>query len=226
MTDQAAEHYRNLSPGERHVFRHDTDEKADANLSSVLLNHVCFRITSPEASLGFFDRVLGYKALFAWNIGPQTVFFLHRFQVGETPEDVFANMQSRQGLIELIWNRDGPLNTVYEKAAPQTRFFHIGITVDDVQDILDKAMAFGSPIHKSLGVPVSMTELGCAEGTAHFVQGCEKIFSKVAFISDPDGNWIELVPKKLVSTGCRSTGEGGSGCMGCTRQLLQRPEMS
>lgn len=42
-----------------------------------------------------------------------------------------------------------------------------------------------------------MTAMGLPADTAPFHASTDFIFTKVAFISDPDGNWIELVPKAM-----------------------------
>lgn len=72
-------------------------------------------------------------------------------------------------------------------------------TVDSVKDIVEKAKNFGVPIIKEPGPVVDQSQLGLAPGTASVDASCHKILSKVAYIADPDGHWIELVPRNIVS---------------------------
>lgn len=46
------------------------------------------------------------------------------------------------------------------------------------------------------------TKLGLPAGTPSVDASCHKILSKVAYVADPDGNWIELVPRNIVSAVC------------------------
>lgn len=121
--------------------------------------------------------------------------------------EIFKTMQSRQGLIELIHVHDNaaPVNPS-TAAPPQVGFFHLGVTVDSVQAILDRTSAFyqrrsitkaQSGIIKPLGSPRSNADMGATESQAPFHPGADFIFSQVAFIEDPDSNWIELVPKNM-----------------------------
>jgi hypothetical protein len=72
-------------------------------------------------------------------------------------------------------------------------------TVDSVEDVLEKAEKFGVQVIKPLGRPSSLTLLGLPEDCAPIAESCFNILNKVAYIHDPDGNWIELVPINIVS---------------------------
>lgn len=52
---------------------------------------------------------------------------------------------------------------------------------------------------KPLGRPSSLAQLGLPENAGPLAEQCYNILNKVAYISDPDGNWIELVPTNIVS---------------------------
>lgn len=139
--------------------------------------------------------------------GLQTVFFVTQKDAQVSMPEVFKGMQSRQGLIELIHVHDNtaPVNASTAEP-PRVGFFHLGVTVDSVQAILDRTSAFyqrraatkaQSGIIKPLGSPQSNAQMGASESESPFHPGADFIFSQVAFIEDPDGNWIELVPKNM-----------------------------
>ena len=52
---------------------------------------------------------------------------------------------------------------------------------------------------KPLGRPSDLAQMGLPEGAEPLAEQCFAIMNKVAFISDPDGNWIEVVPNNIVS---------------------------
>lgn len=112
-------------------------------------------------------------------------------------------MQSRSGLIELLHLHGTQPSRPEARGIPATSplgYFHIGLSVPDVEVILAKAEAFddeGVRVVKPLGPPSSMSVMGLPSDTPAFHSSTDFIFSKVAFITDPDGNWIELVPQAM-----------------------------
>ncbi|PWN88832.1 Glyoxalase/Bleomycin resistance protein/Dihydroxybiphenyl dioxygenase [Acaromyces ingoldii] len=187
--------YETLKPGERYASGDGPVE--DENLQSALLNHVCLNISEPKRSLDFYKSVLGFSSLFSWNIGPQTVFFLGHRKAATSQEDFLKGMQGSAGLLELLWMHDAQPDAGAVTPPPRVGFFHIGITVDSVSDIARKAREFGSTIIKEPGPVQDETKLGLPAGTPSVDASCHKILSKVAYIADPDGNWIELVPRNI-----------------------------
>lgn len=112
-------------------------------------------------------------------------------------------MQSRAGLIELLYlhgTQPTPSKENALLASSPLGYFHIGLSVPDVAAVLAKADAYddeGVRIVKTLGPPSSMAVMGLPSDTPAFHNSTDFIFSKVAFITDPDGNWIELVPQAM-----------------------------
>lgn len=129
------------------------------------------------------------------------VFFLSQPVPDLSAEEVFKSMQSRSGLIELLYlHGTKPSTPPSDPSPPSLGYFHIGLTVRSVESILAKATAFSDPevkIIKPLGRPSSMPVMGLPADTPAFHESTNFIFERVAFITDPDGNWIELVPKEM-----------------------------
>lgn len=137
------------------------------------------------------------------------MFFLALDTSGASTAELFKTMQSRSGLIELLYfhGDEDSVHTLEQRPPASPGFFHIGLTTPSVEDILERTRAFykrtqpgreeNTFILKPLGPPTSMLQMGLSESTPAFHASTNFIFSKIAFIADPDNNWIELVPKGM-----------------------------
>lgn len=157
--------------------------------SGYILNQTMMRVRDPAVSVAFYRDVLGMTLLDSFDF-PDLKFsllFMGYVSPGEPipadrPERV-AWIFSRPALIELThnWGTETDSNfTGYHNGNSEPRGFgHIGISVPDV--------AAACARFESLGVPfVKRPDDGQMKG--------------LAFITDPDGYWIEI----LSSHGLRS----------------------
>lgn len=133
------------------------------------------RVKDPRKSLPFYTDVLGMTLLDKFDMGDFTVYFLGYEQEQTSPEDsVFA----REGLLELTHNHgteSDPNFTGYASGntEPGRGFGHIAITVDNVVEACARFEGLNVPFKK------------------HLTDGKMK---NIAFLLDPDGYWVEIVP--------------------------------
>ncbi|KAH7321967.1 Glyoxalase/Bleomycin resistance protein/Dihydroxybiphenyl dioxygenase [Rhexocercosporidium sp. MPI-PUGE-AT-0058] len=176
--------------------------------SSIRLNHLMLRIRDPEASLRFYNDLLGLHTIFIFNAGPWTIYYLG-------PRDVaIADLGTSKGLLELYYipPKEGDTessNTPYrngnETDGLGQGFGHLGFTVPDVKELLERAKEFGYEILKPLGESqahqygVPGLEEGKVDEGRDVVEGYKFVFRQLAFLRDPDGYWVEIVPQKVES---------------------------
>lgn len=157
-----------------------------ANPHAFTFNHTMLRVKDPSASLAFYCDVLGMTLLRKVDIeaGKFSLYFLGFTQSeDEVPKDDAAATEyvfSRQGVIELTHNwgtesEDGP---VYHHGNSDPKGFgHLALNVPD----LAKAVAHFDA-HK-----------------VNFQKRPEDGMMKhIAFITDPDGYWIEILSAKMI----------------------------
>ncbi|KAL7270872.1 hypothetical protein RUND412_006410 [Rhizina undulata] len=164
------------------------------------LNHLMLRIKNPEASLRFYKEGFGLRTIFTFNTGVWTIYYLgHPSHPTETSEEMFTSLGTRKGLIELYHIPHDTQNT-YENGNEKGRygFGHVGFTVPDVAKCLERLKnvcpdlvvlkGLGEDAFGSMGVPGEG-----AEGEVE--EGYKNVFRQLAFVKDPDGYWVELVPQ-------------------------------
>ncbi|KAG4431191.1 hypothetical protein IFR05_013317 [Cadophora sp. M221] len=165
------------------------------------------RIRSPEASLRFYNDFLGLHTIFVFNTGPWTIYYLGPRDVG------IADLGTSKGLLELyhIPPKQGdkepskPYRNGNETDAHGPGFGHLGFTVPDVKEVLERAKEFGYEIIKPLGESqahqygVEGLEEGMVSEGRDVVEGYKFVFRQLAFLKDPDGYWVEIVPQKVES---------------------------
>ncbi|KZT53206.1 Glyoxalase/Bleomycin resistance protein/Dihydroxybiphenyl dioxygenase [Calocera cornea HHB12733] len=162
------------------------------------LNHLMLRIKDPSVSLPFYLDGIGLRLVFTFNSGPMTVYYMGYPQHGWTPEETFAKMQRRDGLLELIHvhgteDEEG-LRYNNGNEAPHYGFGHIGLTVPNVSTALARLEKFGAKVFKPLGVATNET-IPVPPGKVEIVDGYKEVYKQIAMIQDPDGYFIELVPQ-------------------------------
>ncbi|KAF1972304.1 Glyoxalase/Bleomycin resistance protein/Dihydroxybiphenyl dioxygenase [Bimuria novae-zelandiae CBS 107.79] len=168
--------------------------------SSFRLNHLMLRIKNPTQSLKFYNDCLGLHTVFIFNAGPWTIYYLG-------PRDVsITSLGSSQGLLEL-YHIPGDEGTEYVSGNEYDRgagvgFGHVGFTVPDVAAALSRVQSFGFQIIKPLGeAEVSTMGLPPRVGEAEVNEGYKHVFRQLAFVRDPDGYWVELVPQVVKAVG-------------------------
>lgn len=165
---------------------------ASVETAGFRLNHLMIRITNPEASLKFYNDCLGLHTVFMLNTGAWTIYYLG-------PRDVtIENMGTASGLLEL-YHIPGHLSK-YKNGNENggEGFGHLGFTVPDVDAALKRAAEFGYKIIKPLGEDKT-EQLGVPDFVKgdDVAEGYKYVFRQLAFILDPDGYWVELVPQRV-----------------------------
>ena len=143
-------------------------------------NHVMIRVKDPEKSLAFYTKVLGMQLLgrFAFEQGRFSLYYLG-YGTQASNADRFAGAQAifeRDAVLELTHNwgsEQQPEETIYHSGNTEPKGFgHLAITVPDV----GAACAY----FETHGVTfVKRPDAGSMKG--------------LAFITDPDGYWIEIM---------------------------------
>lgn len=150
------------------------------------LNHTMLRIKDPARSLAFYREVLGMTLVRRLDFEAMkfSLYFLTTLEAGESlPDDDEGRSVaafSRRGVLELThnWGSEDDDSVSFHNGNSEPKGFgHIGISVPD----LSAAVAW----FDSNGV--------------NFVKRPEDGSMKdIAFITDPDGYWIEIVePARL-----------------------------
>ena len=158
--------------------------------SGFVLNHCMLRVKDPLRSLDFYTRVMGMRLLRKLDFPDLkfSLYFLHLPQAGAAaPDDVGERTMwtfSQQGMLELTHNwgtESDPAFEYHDGNAHPKGFGHICFSVPD----LDSAVRW------------------LDENQIRFVKRPDQGKLKdVAFITDPDGYWIEVVePRRLASLG-------------------------
>ncbi len=147
-----------------------------------VLNQTMLRVCDPSASLAFYQDVLGMTLLQKLDFGEMqfSLYFLAYLKEGEaTPADPVERARfifTRETTLELTHNwgtEDDPDFAGYHSGNDAPRGFgHIGIAVPDVAAACTRFEALGVPFRK---------------------RPDEGKMQDIAFITDPDGYWIEIL---------------------------------
>ncbi|KAG6334591.1 hypothetical protein ID866_4501 [Astraeus odoratus] len=133
------------------------------------------RIKDPKPSLHFYTDILGMSLLQEMNMGNFTLYFLA--YDAEEVNGVFA----RQGVLELTHNHGTESDPNFQgyssgNSDPGRGFGHIAISVANIEEACARFERLGVPFKKRL-----------TDGN----------MKNIAFILDPDGYWVEIVPRTL-----------------------------
>ncbi|KAH7095009.1 Glyoxalase/Bleomycin resistance protein/Dihydroxybiphenyl dioxygenase [Paraphoma chrysanthemicola] len=163
--------------------------------SEFRLNHLMLRIKDPEKSLKFYCDCMGMHIVFVFNAGPWTIYYLGPRDVG------IASLGTSKGLLELyhIPADLTPYTSGNDYSQPGVGFGHVGFTVPDVAKALERVKSFGYEVIKPLD-EASEEQMGLPDdvvkGKHEAVhEGYKHVFKQLAFVKDPDGYWVELVPQ-------------------------------
>ncbi|KAN0091406.1 Glyoxalase/Bleomycin resistance protein/Dihydroxybiphenyl dioxygenase [Tylopilus felleus] len=155
-----------------------------AETASFKFNHTMIRIKDPKASLRFYTEVLGMDLLAEQNMGDFTLYFLGYDHDGINklpPEEKARAWFNREGVLELTHNHGTESDPNFQGYAsgntdPGRGFGHIALTVDNIQEACARFEQLKVPFKKRL-----------TDGKMR----------NIAFLLDPDGYWVEIVPSKL-----------------------------
>lgn len=147
------------------------------------------RIKNPEASLRFYNDCLGLHTVFIFNTGPWTIYYLG-------PRDTsIATLGTSKGLLELYHiPADNELEYTsgneYGKSGVGVGFGHVGFTVPDVKEALERVERFGFEIIKRLGEDkedgMGLPEKVVRGEEGRVSEGYKHVFRQLAFVKDPD----------------------------------------
>ncbi|GBE80538.1 Glyoxalase/Bleomycin resistance protein/Dihydroxybiphenyl dioxygenase [Sparassis latifolia] len=150
-----------------------------AETASFRFNHTMLRVKDAQVSLKFYTEVLGMELADKAEFETFTLYFLVYNEGDQVTnhETRFA----REGVLELTHNHGTESDPNFKGYAngnsdPGRGFGHIAITVDDIQTACDRFEKLGVKFQKRL-----------QDGRMRHI----------AFILDPDGYWIEIVPNHL-----------------------------
>ncbi|EMD33780.1 hypothetical protein CERSUDRAFT_108057 [Gelatoporia subvermispora B] len=154
-----------------------------AETAGYQFNHTMIRIKDPKRSIQFYTEVLGMELLSEAKFESFTLYFFAYDHSGGTLTDREKKNSrfNREGVLELTHNHGTESDASFAGYAsgntePGKGFGHIAITVPDVQAACARFEALGVPFKKRL-----------TDGSMRHI----------AFILDPDGYWIEIVPQRL-----------------------------
>lgn len=162
----------------------ETENVKETDTTTYRLNHTMIRVKDAEASLAFYQDVMGmkHKRTHESKNGGFNLYFLGYGDDAEITAEGVSPTAGQEGLLELTWNygteKDPDFKYHSGNAEPQG-FGHICISVDD----LDAACARFE--EKKVNWKKRLTD------------GRMK---NIAFVLDPDGYWIEVVQNEKLKT--------------------------
>ncbi|KAF2869212.1 Glyoxalase/Bleomycin resistance protein/Dihydroxybiphenyl dioxygenase [Massariosphaeria phaeospora] len=158
------------------------------------LNHLMMRIKDPAASLRFYNDCFGLHVVFIFNTGPWTIYYLGPRDVG------MGTLGTSKGLLELYHipaDAETPYAHGNDYSVPNSvGFGHIGFTVPDAEQAVERVKSFGYEVIKPLGeARVAQMGVPGIKEESEVDEGYKDVFRKLAFVKDPDGYWVEIVPQ-------------------------------
>ena len=163
-------------------------ENVDQDTQSFVFNQTMLRIKDPEVSLDFYTRVIGMK-LYRKLDFPEMKFTLYFLGMpndvddNNVPEDDNARTTwtfKQKAMLELThnWGTEKDENFHYHNGNKDPQGFgHIGFSVPDVYKAAER--------FEKLGINfIKKPDDGKMKG--------------LAFISDPDGYWIEILQANMI----------------------------
>lgn len=162
-------------------------DQAPTETDGFRFNHTMLRVKDPERSLAFYSHVLGMRVLRRLDFEEMefSLYFLAKPDADESlPEDVQARTRwtfSERGILELThnWGTEKDPDFEYHDGNSQPQGFgHICFSVPS----LEKAVAWFD-----------------ANDVNYVKRPEDGKMKHIAFITDPDGYWIEIVQAERMS---------------------------
>ncbi|KAA1472781.1 glyoxalase I [Dentipellis sp. KUC8613] len=153
--------------------------------ASFRFNHTMLRVRDPKVSIPFYTDVLGMDLISKHDFSDFTLYFLAFDHSGgaDSADQKEKQQLSREGILELTHNHgtENVAQTPYHNGNSEPKGFgHIAITCADVEEACARFEKLGVPFQKRL-----------TDGK----------MKHIAFIKDPDGYWIEVLPYTRGPTG-------------------------
>ncbi|KAI8826994.1 glyoxalase I [Fimicolochytrium jonesii] len=157
---------------------------AKTDVASYEFNHTMYRVKDPKASLDFYTETLGMKLITKLDFSEAkfTLYFLGY----NVPQSILDSSEeerkkyafSRPGVLELTHNwgteSDDTFKGYHTGNSEPRGYGHIGVLVDDLEAACERFEQHGVKFIKKPS------------------DGRQK---NIAFVTDPDGYWIELLPR-------------------------------
>ncbi|KAA8644121.1 hypothetical protein EYZ11_006554 [Aspergillus tanneri] len=193
---------------------HNTDPPLPENSPTVnyKLNHLMLRIRDPKRTLHFYIDLMGMRTVFTMNAGPFTLYYLG-YPTTEADRADLPTWASKVpitqtlGLLELFHIHGTESAPDFEisngNIPPHLGFGHVGFTVPDVAATVARLRSNGVPVIKELGdssresVPLSEWEAERGIGIGELHPNYKKLVDQIAYVADPDGYIVELIPQNL-----------------------------
>ncbi|KAF2033397.1 Glyoxalase/Bleomycin resistance protein/Dihydroxybiphenyl dioxygenase [Setomelanomma holmii] len=160
------------------------------------LNHLMLRITDPDKSLKLYCDCMGMHVVFIFSAGPWTIYY-------RGPRDVgISSLGTSKELLEMYHipaDSSTPYASGNDHPGAGVGFGHVGFIIPDVAAALERVESFGYEVIKPLG-EAKEEQMGLPSdivaGRYDAVhEGYKHVFMQLAFVKDPDGYWVELVPQ-------------------------------
>lgn len=140
-------------------------------------SHLAVCVADLDRGLAFYTQVLGFEAGPAYHAAGRRVAAAMESQASRF-DGVF--LRSGDTLLELLCY-DPPLAPAHTpRRADETGYAHISLVVEDVEAVLADAQAHGGALRTRFGISFD-------DGT-----------TTVVFLTDPDGNRVELIAHSTV----------------------------
>ncbi|PWY89498.1 Glyoxalase/Bleomycin resistance protein/Dihydroxybiphenyl dioxygenase [Aspergillus sclerotioniger CBS 115572] len=183
------------------------------------------RTRNPSRTLHFYINLMGMRTVFTMNTGPFTIYYLGYPATSADCADLPAwaarvsdipTLTKTLGLLEFYHIHGTETGTDQEgeegeekfrvctgNEPPNLGFGHLGFTVPDVGEAVERLRREGVKVVKELGdvsrrsVPLSRWEEERRCGVGEISQGFRDIWGRIACVADPDGYLVELVPQDM-----------------------------
>ncbi|KAJ4118727.1 hypothetical protein NW768_010787 [Fusarium equiseti] len=200
-----------------------TDEPANYATTGTFLNHMAINTRNLTASIEFYSKVLGFRKLFTLQITKAfSITYLAHAHGGkngtgyQTALEMNREKNNAEGLLEICY-LDVPVKNIESGAQHPNTFGHIGIVVPDIQALQERLdtmpdvsvlKRFGQPfieldtktvVGPAVGLLPDLVEQLDEEERRAIVQNFGQSVEPLIFISDPDGNFIEVQPQESPS---------------------------
>ncbi|CAG8667904.1 16467_t:CDS:2 [Acaulospora morrowiae] len=152
------------------------------DISTYQFNHTMIRVKDPQVSIKFYEEVLGMKLISKSDFPTAkfTLYFLAyvRESLSESETERKVYTFGREGVLELThnWGTESDPEFSYNVNPERRGFGHLAICVDNIEAACKRFEELGVKFVKRLQ---------------------DGMMKNIAFIADPDGYQVEIIPKGI-----------------------------